>query len=142
MKEIFVRESNRLLDKLWYDEIDISAVSEILASDKYKILPESIAIGQVYKVSYEGDLLIDGYEKGFLFIPKGSGIKEHEHKDDIEQYTLISGELKLNGESMHVNRCMIGESHGIDPVSVNTAIKTLKISKKLIEENMNKKILK
>lgn len=139
MEEKFNREANRLLDKLWYDETTISLASKKIEDGNFALLPDSIAIGNVYKVSYEGNLIIDGYEKGFLFIPKGSGIKEHEHKDDIEQYTLISGELKINSEDMHVNRCLIGESHKIDPVSANTAIKTLKISKKLIEENMNKK---
>lgn len=137
--EKFNKEANRLLDKLWYDEITISFANKAIEDGNYTVLPDSIAIGNVYKVSYEGNLLVDGFEKGFLFIPKGSGIKEHEHRDDIEQYTLISGELKIDGEDMHVNRCMIGEKHKIDPVSVNTAVKTLKISKKLIEENINKK---
>lgn len=139
MEEKFVKTANRLLDGLWNDDIGISFAESKINNNEFTILPDSIAIGDVYKVSYEGSLDKEGYEKGFLFIPVGSGIKEHQHINDIEQYTLICGELKVNGEEMPINRCMIGCSHGIDPVSQNTAIKILKISKKLIEEKMNTK---
>lgn len=139
MEEKFTKICNRLLDQKWYDEVGIGSIQKKIEEGDYVLLPDTIAIGPVYKISYEGDLENDGYEKGFLFLPEGSGIKKHTHTNDIEQYTLIGGDLKVNGESIEVNRCLIGESHGIDPVSTNTAVKTLKISKKLIDENMNKK---
>lgn len=103
-----------------------------IQDDGYEILPDKIATGTVFKIHIEGDLKEDGYEKGLLYLTEGSSIKPHTHTNDVEQYTLQEGTLSINGISTDTNRCYIGQSHQIDPVTQNTIIKTLKISKDLI----------
>lgn len=119
------------------DELTIKKIKEKMDKDKLSItlLPDSIAVGKVFKTSYEGNLETDGYEKEILFLPVGSGIKIHTHINDIEQYTCLTGSLKVNGKKTSINKCLINESHNIDVVSENTIVKTLKISKSLIYKN-------
>ena len=98
------------------------------------VLPETIAIGTVYKIHYFGDLERNGFEIGYLYIPKGSGIKLHKHVADIERYKKIIGELVVNGEKCDINICLIGKSHGIAPVSQDTIVSTCKVTKKYLME--------
>ena len=116
----------------------IKFVRESISNENYMILPETIAIGLVYKIVYQGSLSENGYEKGFLFIPRGSGIKEHKHIDDVEQYNLIAGILSVKGEKTNTNNCLLNETHNIDIVTEDTIIETIKISKQLIEQSNNK----
>ena len=95
------------------------------------ILDNNIAEGLVYKIHVEGVLEQDGYESGFLYLTKGSRIKEHAHTDDFERYILVSGELKMNGNFMLQNECSNGETHLIDPVPVDTIICTYKQKQKV-----------
>lgn len=55
-----------------------------LECGNYTILPESIAVGIVYRIRYCGNLEEDGYECGFLYISRDSGIKDHVHINNIE----------------------------------------------------------
>lgn len=103
--------------------------------NNYSILPNTIANGTVFKIPIRGNLSTDGYELALLYLTKDSEIKTHKHVNDVEQYTLIKGELNINGISQLSNRCLIEQSHKIDKVSNPTIIKTLKISKKLIMES-------
>lgn len=116
---------NILLDELLfiYDQIE---------KKNYTKLPETIAIGDVYKISAFGNLEKDGFEVGYLYLPVGSGIKEHIHINDIERYKLLSGCLKINGSTSDVNICMLNNSHCIDIVSEPTIIQTCKVSKKFL----------
>ena len=52
-------------------------------SKHISILDNTKAEGVVYKIHIEGDLEQDGYESSFLYLPKGSRIKSHEHIKDI-----------------------------------------------------------
>lgn len=99
-----------------------------IKNGKFEILPENISIGPVYKIKSSGSLDIDGIERGFLFIPTGSGIKYHFHNKDLEVYRLIMGNLKVYGNSTSVNICGFGAFHGIDVVSEDTIVETCKMN--------------
>lgn len=116
------------------DEQNLGFVYEQINNRNFTILPSSIATGPVFKITYDGNLEEDLYERGFLVIPKGSSINSHLHTSDIEQYTLLTGTLSINGVSMNINECLIGESHSIDPVPELTIIKTIKISNKKLNK--------
>lgn len=123
-----------LFDKYNDEQHDILFVLEQLETENYMVLPDTIAIGKVLKVIYDGNLETDGYERGYLILPYGSGIKEHTHENDIEQYSVLIGVLSINGENRLINECFIGDKHLIDPVPDFTIIKTIKISKRLLDE--------
>lgn len=109
--------------------IELFIKSKIAIGD-YELLSKEIADGPVYKINNYGSLKKDGYECGFLYLPAGTSIKEHMHKDDIEQYKLVSGQLSVQGNNRCKNECLIGQCHNIDSVPVDTIISTCKISKK------------
>lgn len=104
-----------------------------LTNKDYEKLGDNISEGNVFKIHFRGNLEEDNFEKGFLFIPKGSSIKKHTHTNDVELYRLITGELSVSGEKMNDNMCFIGESHNIDKVSRDTFIETFKVSKKYLD---------
>ncbi len=105
-----------------------------LRSGDYTILPSSIAIGYVYKISEYGNLDKDGFETSFLYISKDSGIKKHFHNYDIEKYKKIIGTLCIDGKLMDNNVCLLGESHSIDIVNTTTIVHTYKISRLLLQQ--------
>ena len=125
-------KSKRLLDIYDDDKCEIDFVREQIVRGNYTMLNNSVSIGNVYKVIYEGDLKSCGYEKAYLYLPTGTGIKEHIHTEDIEKYTLIYGIMSFNNECNITNECLIGCSHGVDIVDEDTIIKTLKINKRMI----------
>lgn len=110
------------------DEEKILYVKSKINSGEYTLLPEDIAIGPVYKIIYNGNLESDGFEVGFLYLPSGSLIKEHEHQKDAERYRLIYGELKVKGRCVTENICHQGtSSHNIDKCSCDTLVETCKV---------------
>lgn len=113
-------------------------IKEQIENNNYIVLPDTISINTVYKINYTGNLNYDGYELGFLFIPNGSGIKEHTHLNDIEQYKLLSGSLSVKGIISNSNQCLISDSHNIDVVNEDTFIETYKINKQFISEKYQK----
>lgn len=115
----------------------INYIKEKISNQEYSILPDTIAIGQVYKITEFGSLDVEGYEKGYLYLPIGSGIKKHTHINDIEKYTKIQGVLSVFGIKQQTNTCFINESHCIDIVNEDTIIKTFKISKEYLKEIPN-----
>ena len=78
------------------NEDKIRYVYNQLINGNYKILPDGIAIGKVRKITFDGNLIEDGYERGFLYIEKNAGIKEHTHTNDIERYNALSGTTERN----------------------------------------------
>lgn len=110
-------------------------VMDKINKGEYSLVSEKLAIGKVYKVLLEGNLDIDGYEKGFLMLPKGSGIKKHTHINDVERYEIVNGVLSVFGNVVDVNICNINESHNIDVVDVDTIVSTYKVTKNYIDEN-------
>ena len=138
MSEYLNELCNKLIDEFNDNSAGMDYIKEKIAKGEITTLPSHLAKGVVYKISYEGNLLVDGYEKGFLFIPVGSGIRNHKHTNEIEQYTCLCGELVINGEKVKENRCFLNETHSIDVTNVNTAVRTLKISKKLIYDRIKK----
>lgn len=123
-----------IFDKFNVENDDLTFVFTQLQNNNYIVLPSSIANGKVLKIMYDGNLETDGYERGYLILPYGSGIKEHIHQNDIEQYMVLLGSFSINGEYKLINECFIGGKHSIDPVCDLTIIKTTKISKKLFDE--------
>ena len=105
----------------------LNFVKEQLGNSHFILLPNTIAINNVYKINYCGDLNIDGFELGFLYLPVDSGILKHTHINDIEQYKLIHGILSVNGIKQNINYCLINESHNIDIVKTPTIIETYKV---------------
>ena len=116
------------------EEKEIQYVLEQMAKDNYTVLPDTIAIGTVLKITEEGSLEEDGYEKGYLVLTPSSGILEHKHTDDIETYTCLTGRLSIKNKIEKENTCFIGKKHSIDIVKELTIIKTLKIKKKTKEK--------
>lgn len=104
---------------------------------EFSILPDTIAQGKVLKIHYNGDLSEEGYEQGFLVLTPNSGIKKHKHINDIEKYTLLTGILSIDGAICDENVCLIDEEHCIDEVQTITIIKTLKVSKELLNQKRN-----
>ncbi len=126
-KEKFYLELQMLRDKL---EIIESLPDSVLNEYEYNfnkiinklaLLDKSIANGKVYRLSGKGSLNVDGYEKAYLFLFKGSSIKNHVHKNEKEHYKQITNE----GEK-HIGFCDINESHSIPEVLENTLVKTYK----------------
>lgn len=117
---------------------NLEYVFKQIQARNYTVLPDTIATGIVLKIHYEGYLEEEGYEKGFLVLTPNSEIKEHTHINDIEKYTILTGNLSVNNEKTNENICLIGEKHNINRVNELTVIKTLKIDKKLIN-NFTKK---
>ena len=117
---------------------NLEYVFKQIQARNYTVLPDTIATGIVLKIHYEGYLEEEGYEKGFLVLTPNSEIKEHTHINDIEKYTILTGNLSVNNEKTNDNICLIGEKHNINRVNELTVIKTLKIDKKLIN-NFTKK---
>lgn len=110
-------------------------VEQSIKMKNFQILPSEIATGNVAKITYCGNLEQDGYEYGFLYLPKGSSILEHKHTDNIEMYKIIEGELSVNGKEVSTQICLINCTHNIDPVSCKTIVETLKINKRLSKKN-------
>ncbi len=100
-----------------------------LRNHQYTVLSKSISINRVLKIHICGDLNSDGFELGYLVMPKGSGIKTHTHQNEIERYKLVDGLLKVNGVLSNTDICTLNHSHGIDPVSKLTIVQTCKINK-------------
>ncbi len=119
-------ELKERIEKLKYIALEMK-------NGNYTILGDNISNGTVFKIHFRGNLGKDFFEKGFLFIPEGSGIKEHTHTNDIELYRLIDGSLSVGGEFMDSNMCFIGESHNIDTAIQDTFIETFKVSKKYLD---------
>ena len=104
-------------------------INNQMQNKNYLVLPSTIAKGKVYKISLFGNLDKDGMEVGYLHLTVGSGIKEHTHISDIERYKLLIGELKINGDSMNENICLLNNCHSIDEVSKITVIQFCKVNK-------------
>lgn len=106
----------------------IEYVMNALASGNYEVLPSAITNGIVYKIKYNGNLASEGIERGFLYLPKGSSVKEHGHVKDLEYYKLVSGFMSVKGMPTEANICGFGYSHGIDEVPVDTIVETCKMN--------------
>lgn len=102
---------------------------ELINDNMYSLVPETLAINNVYKLSVLGNVNENGYEYGYLYIPKGSGIKVHTHINDIEEYALIEGMLYVSGVSVTSNICLINDSHNIDVCEVDSLIRYTKVRK-------------
>lgn len=120
------------------EEREIQYVFEQIINKNYTILPDTIAIGTVLKITFEGSLEEDGYEKGYLVLTPNSGILEHKHTDNIETYTCLTGRLSVKNKPTKENTCLIGKKHNIDIVKELTIIKTLKINKKIKKQKQYK----
>jgi len=116
---------------------EVSFVLDQIRTKNYVILPDTIANGEVYKVSFLGNLEKDGYEISYLYLSIGSSIKRHMHLFDMERYKILSGELKIGGVNQKVNICKLGESHCIDKVFVETIIQTCKVRKEYLSVGDN-----
>ena len=127
-----------IFEMFYDDKQNLDFVYHQINNRNFQILPETISTGPIFKILFESNLAKDGYEKGFLVIPKGSSIKEHTHIEDIEEYNLLTGNLSIKGENMNKNRCFNLEKHSIDHVSEFTVIKTIKIKNELISNLQTK----
>lgn len=107
---------------------EIKYVYSKLREGNYEILSNDIAIGKVYKITSYGDLEKDGFELGYLYLKKGSGIREHYHEDNIERYQLLYGTLTVSGEACTQNICLLHQKHSIQPVCTDTIVQTFKIN--------------
>ncbi len=126
-----------LLETLDDEKQTIEFVVNAILTGKYTVLPDTISNGKVLKIHYNGDLSEEGYEQGFLVLTPNSCIKKHKHTNDIEMYTLLHGTLSVDGNISDKNICLIDEEHCIDEVTTITIIKTLKVSKDLLEQKRN-----
>ena len=126
-----------LLENYNNENQTIEFVVNAILNGEYTILPDIIAHGKVLKIHFNGDLIEEGYEQGFLVLTPNSGIKKHKHINDIEMYTLLHGTLSIDGIICNKNICLIDEKHGIDTVTELTIIKTLKVNKRLLQQKIN-----
>ena len=127
-----------LLETLDDEKQTIEFVVNAILNGEYTTLPDTIANGKVLKILYNGDLKSEeGYEQGFLVLTPNSSIKKHKHINDVEMYTLLYGILSVDGNICDKNICLIDEEHCIDEVTTITIIKTLKVSKRLLQQKIN-----
>lgn len=112
-------------------------VSYCLINHKYKILDSNKASGRILQIPGYGTLKTIGYEHGFLFIHKGSYVKEHVHKDNIELYNRISGDYSFQG-----GICLLNHSHKTEPLGISTIVETFKLDKSLIDGIYDDNIIK
>lgn len=112
-------------------------VLEAIKNGYFEMLSNNIAIGVVYKIPFSGNLISNGIEKSFLYIPAGSGIKYHPHFQDIEVYRIIRGNLSVYGKETEINICGFGASHGIDVVTQDTIIETCKMNELFLGEPLD-----
>ena len=117
----------------------LSYIQKQIENNNYKILPDSIAEGTVYKIHYSGDLDKDGYEVGFLYLIHGTSIKEHIHTNDIEMYKPLVGTLSVLGEEVPINYCLFDEKHNIDKVTGVLIVETVKLSREYLKQDINTK---
>ena len=85
-------------------------------------LNSEISSGDVYKIHEDGNIKIDGYEKGYLFLTEYSLVLLHKHYNEKEYYKVICGDE----DAVKKSCCNIGESHNIDKVSTPTIVRTYK----------------
>lgn len=114
----------------------IEYVRRAIIDGNYTILPSDVANGTVYKVWLSGNLQEEGIERGFLYIPAGSGIRLHSHQNDIEIYQLIMGQLCMDEEPLSINICGLNNCHSIKPVKEDTIIETCKINEIFLGEQI------
>lgn len=119
------KEKENIMTK--YNE-EIKYVYSKIKEGNYEVLSNDIAIGKVYKITSYGNLNKDGFELGYLYLKKGSGIKEHYHEENIERYQLLHGNLIVSGENCTQNICLLHQKHSIQPVHTDTIIQTFKIN--------------
>ena len=135
--------ANELLDLYHDDGKNLKYIVDQIHLGNYKELSMKMTNDfLVYKVVYEGDLMRDGYEKAYLYMFPGASIKLHTHINDAEEYTLMQGTLNVNGVECTTNRCLLGESHCVNSSNKPIIIKTIKISRELIEKEYNESLLK
>lgn len=115
----------------------LTEIKNKINNNEYDLVSDTISINKVYKFVIE---LNDKYEKGYLYLPINSGIKEHTHTIDIERYRLIEGILSVNNEETKQNICLINEKHNIDLVNQETIIEYTKIKKEYLPDNLTSNI--
>ena len=107
-------------------------VTRALINHDFNELGDNLSNGRVLKIKGYGNLNINGFEHGFLFIHKGSSIKLHKHVFDIEMYNYISGDYNFKG-----GICLLGESHKVDPLINSTIVETFKVNKNIVTMSDN-----
>lgn len=135
-KEIFYKELERLKDKLIImKHLPDSVLNKYNYNfnkiiNKIDLLDDNNVNGKIYKLREEGYLNVDGYEKGYLFLFKGSSINIDSNKEKVH-YKMVN----KNGEETYINFCNIDSSFKIDMVKENTLIRTYKyIPSELLEK--------
>lgn len=120
-------------------EEKISFIMNALKEGTYTTLPDTLTTGEglVYKISLSGSLSENGIERGFLYIPAGSGVKYHPHNNDLEVYRLLQGVLSIDNKEMEINICGQNGEHGIDIVPTDTIIETCKMNELFLGESID-----
>lgn len=114
---------------------ELEYILEQISKGNFTMLPDTIAINNVYKIKGFGNLDSDGYKIAYLVIPKGSGIVLHEHISYIERYKLLLGDLNVNNEFVPYNICLLGGMHNINPTNQLTVIQTCKLTNNICNIN-------
>ncbi len=75
-----------------------------------------ISDGDVYEIHEDGNITLDGYEKGYLFLTEDSFVSLHEHYNEKEYYKVIYGDENAVKKGYY----------NIDKVSTPTIVRTYK----------------
>ncbi len=135
--------ANELLDLYHDDFSDIIFIMNQIDYDNYQLLPRKVVNDMdIFKIVYEGDLKEAGYEKCFLYLPPHSSIRLHTHINDVEEYSVVQGTLNVNGVECSISRCLLGESHCVNSSNKPIIIKTIKISRELIEKEYSERLFR
>lgn len=118
-------------------KLDINKFKELYVKERinngnYESLSSNIAINDVSKIKCFGNLENKGYEHGFLYLPYGSGIKNHIHTENIEMYRLIHGDNNCITNKLEI--CLLENNHQINIVNCDTIIETFKLNKNIIKD--------
>ena len=96
-----VEDKNKLKNKLIksekinfiknLDNISKQTIIKNMKGIEYaEFLDSTISVGNILRVPFKGDLKTVGYEIGALVMEPGSQIKEHDHIEYIETYSVIN----------------------------------------------------
>lgn len=107
-------------------------VKKRIKNGNYELLSNNIAINTVMKIKCFGNLNNDEYEHGFLYLTKGSGIKNHAHTENIEMYRFIYGDEECINNAPEI--CLINNRHQINTVKYDTIIETFKLNKNTVND--------
>ena len=88
--------------------MNIEEIKEKINNNEYSLVPDKIAIGEVIKIHIKGDLNIDGYETGYLYLRPNTGIKEHEPSGCDSRIQVVAVPPRAVWQAINKSSSLVG----------------------------------